>query len=80
MNREWRIRSDVDGGACATRDECAADAALHAKAQLTRMIYLQAAFLGFLDCFWLLSCACMIGASLVFFTRKFRSAGPAVGH
>jgi len=58
----------------------APDAALHAKAQLARMIHQQAAFLGFLDCFWLLGCACMIGAPLVFFTRKFRSAGPGAGH
>jgi DHA2 family multidrug resistance protein len=56
------------------------DAALHAKAQLARIIQQQAAFLGFLDCFWLLGCACMIGAPLVFFTRKFRSAGPGAAH
>jgi DHA2 family multidrug resistance protein len=56
------------------------DAALHAKAQLARMIHQQAAFLGFLDCFWLLGCACLIGAPLVFFTRKFRPAGPGAGH
>jgi DHA2 family multidrug resistance protein len=58
----------------------APDAALHAKAQLARMIQQQAAFLGFLDCFWLLGCACLIGAPLVFFTRKFRLAGPGGGH
>src|ERR1700681_2514363 len=51
----------------------APDAALHAKAQLAQIIHQQAAFLGFLDCFWLLGCACMIGAPLVFFTRKIRS-------
>jgi hypothetical protein len=56
------------------------DAALHAKAQLARMIHQQAAFLGFLDCFWLLGCACLIGAPLVFFTRNFRSAGPGAAH
>jgi len=58
----------------------APDAALHAKAQLAQTIHQQAAFLGFLDCFWLLGCACLIGAPLVFFTRKFRSAGPGAGH
>jgi len=58
----------------------APDAALHAKAQLARMVQQQAAFLGFLDCFWLLGCACMIGAPLVFFTRKIRSAGPGAAH
>jgi MFS family permease len=52
-----------------------ADATIHAKAQLARMAQQQAAFLGFLDCFWLLGCACLIGAPLVFLTRKFRS-GP----
>jgi len=55
----------------------APDAALHAKAQLAQIIHQQAAFLGFLDCFWLLGCACLIGAPLVFFTRKVRSAAPA---
>src|ERR1700682_1724025 len=63
-----------------TRGFTAPDATLHAKAQLARIIHQQAAFLGFLDCFWLLGCACMMGAPLVFFTRKFRSAGPGTGH
>jgi len=56
------------------------DAALHAKAQLARIIQQQASFLGFLDCFWLLGCACLIGAPLVFFTRKVRSAGSGAAH
>jgi DHA2 family multidrug resistance protein len=56
-----------------------ADAVVHAKAELTRIVLRQAAFLGFLDCFWLLGCACLIGAPLVFFTRKFRTAGAAGG-
>jgi MFS transporter, DHA2 family, multidrug resistance protein len=56
------------------------DAALHAKAQLARIVQEQAAFLGFLDCFWILGCACLIGAPLVFFTRKIRSAGPGATH
>jgi DHA2 family multidrug resistance protein len=46
------------------------DAALHAKAQLARIVEQQAAFLGFLDCFWFLGCACLIGAPLVFLARK----------
>jgi len=58
----------------------AADAALHAKAQLVRIVQQQAAFLGFLDCFWVLGCACLIGAPLVFFARKVRSAGPDAAH
>ena len=57
-----------------------ADAAIHTKAQSARMIQQQAAFLGFLDCFWLLGCACLIGAPLVFFTRKFRRGGPGAAH
>ena len=56
------------------------DAALHANAQLARIIQQQASFLGFLDCFWLLGCACLIGAPLVFFTRKVRSAGSGAAH
>jgi len=58
----------------------APDAALHASAQLARMLQQQAALLGFLDCFWLLGCACLIGAPLVFFTRKVRSAGSGAAH
>jgi DHA2 family multidrug resistance protein len=57
-----------------------ADAALHAKAQLAQIVGRQAAFLGFLDCFWLLGCACLIGAPLVFFTRKFTTHGPGGAH
>jgi MFS transporter, DHA2 family, multidrug resistance protein len=64
----------------ATRGFTSPDAALRAKAQLAQLIHQQAAFLGFLDCFWLLGCACMIGAPLVFFTRNFRSGGPGTGH
>jgi len=56
------------------------DAALHAKAEVARIIQQQAAFLGFLDCFWLLSCACIIGAPVVFFTRKFRLGGSGSAH
>ena len=56
------------------------DAALHANAQLARIIQQQASFLGFLDCFWLLGCACLIGAPLVFFTRKVRSVGSGAAH
>ncbi|HWZ97414.1 MAG TPA: DHA2 family efflux MFS transporter permease subunit [Candidatus Dormibacteraeota bacterium] len=57
------------------------DAALHAKAQLARLVLQQASFLGFLDCFWLLGCACIIGAPIVLLTRKIRTAsGPAGAH
>jgi MFS transporter, DHA2 family, multidrug resistance protein len=64
----------------ATHGFTTADAALHAKAQLARTLQQQAALLGFLDCFWLLGCACLIGAPLVFLTRKFRSGGPGGAH
>jgi DHA2 family multidrug resistance protein len=57
-----------------------ADAALHAKAQLAQIVGQQAAFLGFLDCFWLLGCACLVGAPLVFFTRRFKSGAPGGAH
>jgi DHA2 family multidrug resistance protein len=58
----------------------APDAALRAKAQLAGIIQQQAAFLGFLDCFWVLGCACLIGAPLIFFARKVRSAGTGAAH
>jgi MFS transporter, DHA2 family, multidrug resistance protein len=64
----------------ATHGYTTPDAALHAKAELARIIQQQAAFLGFLDCFRLLGCACLIGAPLVFFTRKFKSGGPSAAH
>ena len=57
-----------------------ADAVSHATAQLARIIQQQAALLGFLDCFWILGCACLIGAPLVFFTRKIRSANRSAAH
>jgi len=56
------------------------DAALHAKAELARILMQQASLLGFLDCFWVLGCACIIGAPLVFFTRELKSAGPPAAH
>jgi DHA2 family multidrug resistance protein len=52
-----------------------ADALLHAKAQLARILGQQAAFLGFLDCFHLLGIACLLGAPLVFLTKSFRMGG-----
>src|SRR5271155_3331303 len=58
----------------------AADAAVHAKAQLAHIIQQQASFLSFLDCFWMLGCACLIGAPLVFFTRKVRSGSSGAAH
>ena len=57
-----------------------ADAAVHATAQLARIIDQQAAFLGFLDCFWLLGCAALIGAPLVFFTHRVSAGGTTGAH
>jgi DHA2 family multidrug resistance protein len=64
----------------ATGGFSAADAAVHAKAQLAHIIQQQASFLSFLDCFWVLGCACLIGAPLVFFTRKVRPGAPGAAH
>src|SRR5246500_4239105 len=50
----------------ASRGYTVPDAALHAKAQLARIVLQQASFLGFMDCFWLLSVTCLIGAPIVF--------------
>ena len=63
-----------------TRGFTMPDAAVHAQALLARIVQQQAALLGALDCFWILGCACLIGAPLVFFTRKIRSGGPASAH
>jgi DHA2 family multidrug resistance protein len=63
-----------------TRGFTAPDAALRAAAQFAHVIQRQASILAFLDCFWLLGCACLLGAPLVFFARKSRSAGPGAGH
>jgi DHA2 family multidrug resistance protein len=56
------------------------DSALHAKAQLAHIILQQSALLGFLDCFWLLGCACLIGAPVIFLAKKVRAAGPGSAH
>jgi DHA2 family multidrug resistance protein len=76
LTQRYRQTLDSLSQYFATRGFTVPDAGLHAKAQLARIVHDQAAFLGFLDCFWLLGCACAIGAPLVFFTRKIRSAGP----
>ena len=63
----------------ATRGFTVPDAALHAKAQIARVVLQQASFLGFMDCFWLLGCVCIIGAPLVLLTRKIRNAPSTEG-
>jgi MFS transporter, DHA2 family, multidrug resistance protein len=57
-----------------------ADAAVHARAQLAHAIQQQASFLSFLDCFWALGWACLIGAPLVLFTRKIKSVPGGAAH
>jgi DHA2 family multidrug resistance protein len=80
FQQRYQERLDAFSRYFATHGFTVPDAALHAKAQLAHIIQQQAAFLGFLDCFWLLGCACLIGAPLVFFTRKVRSAGSGAAH
>jgi len=59
----------------------AADASVHANAQLSRILEQQASFLASLDCFWLLGCICLAGGPLVFLTKKIAPAkGTAAGH
>jgi DHA2 family multidrug resistance protein len=53
----------------------AADAAIHAKAQVAQLVGQQAAFFGFLDCFRLLACVAFLGVPMVFFVKKFGTAG-----
>jgi MFS transporter, DHA2 family, multidrug resistance protein len=57
-----------------------ADAAIHAQAQFAHLLQQQASFLSFLDCFWMLGCACLIGAPLVLLTRKIRSLPGSAAH
>ena len=81
FQQQYREKLEAISNYFVTRDFTIPDAALHAKAQLAHLIQQQAAFLGFLDCFWLLGCACLIGAPLVFLTRKVRSpAGGGAAH
>jgi DHA2 family multidrug resistance protein len=58
----------------------AADAAVHAQAQATRLLLRQASFLAFQDCFTALGWFVLIGVPLVFFIRSFRIGGAASGH
>jgi MFS transporter, DHA2 family, multidrug resistance protein len=80
FQQRYQERLDALSRYFSTHGFTAPDAALHAKAELARVIQQQASFLGFLDCFWLLGCACLIGAPLVFLTRKFRTGGPGAAH
>ena len=80
FHQQYREKLDAISRYFVTRGFTIPDAALHAKAQMAHLIQQQAAVLGFLDCFWLLGCACLIGAPLVFFTRKIRSIGGGPAH
>jgi DHA2 family multidrug resistance protein len=64
----------------ATHGFSVADAALHAQGEVARILQQQAALLGFLDCFWLLACACAAGAPLVFLARQIRPTGSRNAH
>ena len=80
LQQRYQQRLDWLSRYLVTHRFSAPDAALHAKAQLAHIIGQQAAFLGFLDCFWVLGWACLVGAPLIFFARKVRSAGPGAAH
>lgn len=64
----------------ASRGFTVPDAAIHAKAQIAQLVQEQASVLGFLDCFWLLGWACLLGAPLVLLTKKFSGGGGGGGH
>lgn len=80
LQRPYLERLDAIAQRMMTHGFTSADAALHAKAELARIVQQQAAFLSFLDCFWVLGCACLIGAPVVFFARRFGSVGPGSAH
>jgi MFS transporter, DHA2 family, multidrug resistance protein len=57
-----------------------ADATHSAKALVYALVQKQAAFLGFLDCFWLLGIVAFTGPLLAVFIRKFQQAGGGAAH
>jgi MFS transporter, DHA2 family, multidrug resistance protein len=57
----------------------AADAPLHAEAQLSHLMANQASILGFLDVFWLLAWISAASALLAFFIRPFNPSGGPKG-
>jgi len=58
----------------------AADAPQQAYAVLAGTVNRSAALMGFLDCFWLLGLAALVGLALSFAIKKFRSGGTPAGH
>ena len=80
FQQRYRETLERFSGYFLTHGFTAPDARAHAKAQLARIIQQQAALLGFLDCFWVLGCACLIGAPLIFLARKVRTARPGAAH
>jgi len=62
------------------RGYSAADGAVSAVRQVYAIVQQQAAMLAFLDCFWFLGIAALIGPMLALFIRKFQVGGQASGH
>jgi DHA2 family multidrug resistance protein len=58
----------------------AADGAVSALRQVSAIVQQQAALLAFLDCFWLLGIAALVGPLLALFIRKFQVGGQTAGH
>jgi DHA2 family multidrug resistance protein len=58
----------------------AADAALHALAQVEALLQQQAALLAFMDCFWLLGIVALTGPLLALLIRRFGKSGGAPAH
>ena len=57
-----------------------ADASLRALAQVQAVLERQAAFLAFVDCFWLLGLIAFCGPLLAIFIRKFGQGGEGAAH
>jgi DHA2 family multidrug resistance protein len=58
----------------------APDATHSAKALVYALLQKQAAFMGFLDCFWLLGIVAFVGPLLAVTIRKFHQGGSAPAH
>jgi MFS transporter, DHA2 family, multidrug resistance protein len=67
-------------GYFATHGFSHADAVVHAQAQAFNLLYRQATFLGFLDCFTALGWFVVMGVPLVFLIQRFRATGPSENH
>jgi hypothetical protein len=57
------------------------DAMLQAKGQLMGLVSRQAAMMGYLDVFWMVSWLALVGVALVFCIKPFKpQAGVPAGH